>query len=232
MGSQMATSHWLFSPHCTQSGEAGWGAKKLGLHPRCSPNCLRFVCRRAGIAGLQRAACSTLAPRLRGPRATVPWHAPSATATMAVARPTALLELVSSTQTTRAEPSFLRRSPSATGRSAPFYRTFSATGMSAPAPSFRGRYSSRRHAPRATAATTAASTIMLFTFMVFSPSSAIASIGYRGGPLRSRTQLLLQRFSTPVDAKMPLELCTSAKPKRATRDRRDDPPMQLGRARP
>jgi hypothetical protein len=59
---------------------------------------------------------------------------------------------------------------------------------------------------------------MLFTFMVFSPSSAIASTGYRGGPLRSRTQLLFQRFSTPVDAKMPLELCTSAKPKRATRN--------------
>jgi hypothetical protein len=130
----------------------------------------------------------------------------------------ARLELVSSTQTTRAEPSLLRRPPSPTGRLAPLYRAFSATGMSAPAPSFRGRYSSRRHAPRATAAITAASTIMLFTFMVFSPSSAIASIGYRGGPLRSRTQLLFQRFSTPVDAKMPLELCTSARLKRATPD--------------
>jgi len=124
------------------------------------------------------------------------------------------------------------RYPSATGRSAPIYRAFSATGMSAPAPSFRGRYSSRRHAPRATAATTAASTIMLFTFMVFSPSSAIAPTGYRGGPLRSRTQLLFQRFSTPVDAKMPLELCTSAKPNRATRHTRDGPPMQWCRARP
>jgi hypothetical protein len=49
---------------------------------------------------------------------------------------------------------------------------------------------------------------MLFTFMVFSPitCSAIASIGYRAVTLRSRTQLLIQRFSTPVDAKMPLEL--------------------------
>jgi hypothetical protein len=49
---------------------------------------------------------------------------------------------------------------------------------------------------------------MLFTFMVFSPitCSAIAPIGYRAVTLRSRTQLLIQRFSTPVDAKMPLEL--------------------------
>src|SRR5581483_6879001 len=47
---------------------------------------------------------------------------------------------------------------------------FSATGRSVPAPSFMGLYSSRRHAPRATAATTAASTTMLFTFIVFSPT--------------------------------------------------------------
>jgi hypothetical protein len=36
--------------------------------------------------------------------------------------------------------------------------------------------------------------------------SAIALSGYRAVALRSRTQLLIQRFSTPVDAKMPLEL--------------------------
>src|SRR5262249_9189682 len=59
---------------------------------------------------------------------------------------------------------------SATGRSAPIYRAFSATGMSAPAPSFRGRYSSRRHVFINEAATTAASTIMPFTLMVFLPS--------------------------------------------------------------
>jgi len=73
------------------------------------------------------------------------------------------------------------RHPSATGRSGPVYRVFSATGMSAPAPSFRGRYSSQRHAPRATAATTAASTIMLFTFIVFSPSSARGKPNAAGG---------------------------------------------------
>ena len=76
------------------------------------------------------------------------------------------------------------RHPSATDRSAPVYRVFSATGMSAPAPSFRGRNSSRRHAPRATAATTAASTIMLFTFMVFSPSSARGKPNAAGGCFR------------------------------------------------
>ena len=76
------------------------------------------------------------------------------------------------------------RATSATGRSAPVYRVFSATGMSAPAPSFRGRNSSRRHAPRATAATTAASTIMLFTFMVFSPSSARGKPNAAGGCFR------------------------------------------------
>ena len=51
--------------------------------------------------------------------ATASWHAPSTTATMTVARSTAPLELASSTQKTRAEPSFLRRALPATGRSAP-----------------------------------------------------------------------------------------------------------------
>jgi hypothetical protein len=72
---------------------------------------------------------------------------------------------------------------------------------------------------------------MLFTFMVFSPNYGSASIGYRDGPLRSRTQLLIQRFSTLVDAKMPLELLSIGWPKRATRDCVTAPPMQLGRAR-
>src|SRR5581483_1697517 len=73
----------------------------------------------------------------------------------------------------------------------PLQRTaFSATGRSAPAPSFMGLYSSRRHAPRATAATTTASTTMLFTFIVFSPTdfgnrTYVATEGSRSDQERS-----------------------------------------------
>src|SRR5262249_25290106 len=116
---------------------------------------------------------------------------------------------------------------SATGRPAPISRAFSATGMPAPAPSFRGRYSSRRHAPRATAATTAASTIMLFTFMVFSPSSAGPQLlrtvidPYRSAamqqlPGRFRAVVGLQRWIRPEPAS-----------RRASRSRREGLPTRI-----
>ena len=79
-------------------------------------------------------------------------------------------------------------------------------------PSFIGTASSRRQAANATAATRAEITI---TFLMFMSSllSLIALLRYRCTTLRSRTQQLVQGFSTSVGAKLPLQLMHVGQPR-------------------
>lgn len=62
-------------------------------------------------------------------------------------------------------------------------------------------------------------------------SSAIASLRYRRETLRSRTQLLIQGFSTSLDAEMPRLLVRIGQPRTRNLETSTGPPMQTGRAR-